>query len=170
MVFRLRRTRSSKLLDFAVFSLIILAILGVLWLLPEPTPESVSGSAAVIDGDSVIVRDIEIRLVGIDAPERDQTCTRGGADWACGAESARALRNRLHRKHVTCSGIERDAHDRLLAVCQVGQEDINRWLVRQGWAVSYGRYITDEDAAKRARRGIWSGTFIAPRDWREGAR
>ena len=170
MRFLLRRMRSSKLFDFLVFALIILSILAFLLLLPEPDPENVAGSASTIDGDSLKVRGTEIRLLGIDAPERDQPCTWNGADWACGAEAANALRNRLRGKLVTCSGSERDVHDRLLAVCRVGQEDINRWLVRQGWAVSYGRYIADETAAKRARRGIWKGTFIAPREWREGAR
>ncbi|MDA7946051.1 MAG: thermonuclease family protein [Hyphomicrobiaceae bacterium] len=170
MGFLLRRTRSSKLLDFLAFSVIIVAMLGLLWLLPEPVSESVAGAPRVIDGDSLRVHGRNIRLLGIDAVERDQTCRRNGAEWPCGAEAARALRNRLQGKLVTCSGNEHDKHDRLLAICRIGKDDINRWLVRQGWAVSYGRYMTDEDAAKRARRGIWSGTFVAPLDWREGAR
>jgi len=166
----LRRVRASRLLDILVFAAIVLAILSVLWLLPEPEPLKVSGSATIIDGDSLAVRGHEIRLLGVDAPERDQTCTRKGVEWRCGAESASALRNRLRGQTVMCSSTERDVHDRLLATCQVRGAEINRWLVEQGWAVSYGRYYGEEQAAKRARRGIWSGTFVLPRDWREETR
>lgn len=170
MKFLLRRTRTSRQLDILVFAVIVLAILLVLWLLPEPEPVKVSGSATIVDGDSLIVYGNEIRLLGIDAPERNQTCTRKNVEWRCGAEAASALRNRLRGQTVECSGTERDVHDRLLATCQVRDAEINRWLVQQGWAVSYGRYYGEEETAKRARRGIWSGTFVLPRDWRDEAR
>ena len=43
-----------------------------------------------------------------------------------------------------------------------------RW--REGWALAFVRYsktyVADEAAAREARRGIWSGAFIAPWDWR----
>ncbi len=158
------------MLDLAVFFLIVLAILGVLWLLPGPQPTKVTGLASVVDGDSLRVGGTEVRLVGVDAPERDQICVRDGTDWACGVKAASALRNHVRGKPVTCEGSKRDQHDRLLAVCSIRQANLNRWLVQQGWAVSYGRYLAEEEHAKQRRRGIWSGTFIAPRDWREGTR
>lgn len=170
MRFLLRRTRTSRHLDVLVFAIIVLAILFVLWLLPEPEPIEVSGSATVIDGDSLAVGGHEIRLLGVDAPEREQTCTRKNAEWRCGAEAAGALRNRMRGQTIKCSGNERDIHDRLLAVCRVRGTELNRWLVEQGWAVSYGHYYDEEQAAKRARRGIWSGSFTRPRDWRDEVR
>ena len=43
-----------------------------------------------------------------------------------------------------------------------------------GWAVAYRRFSTDyvlhEDAAKKARRGIWRGEFQMPWDWRSARR
>ena len=46
------------------------------------------------------------------------------------------------------------------------QEDLNRWVVRAGWAFAYLKfssdYAGDEEAARAARRGIWSGPAPLP--------
>jgi len=51
---------------------------------------------------------------------------------------------------------------------------LNGWLVSQGYALAYWRYSTkyvpQEDRAKAARVGIWSGEFVPPWDWRQGKR
>jgi endonuclease YncB( thermonuclease family) len=162
-----RLSRRNRPLDIILFAVIVLGILAVLRFLPEPEPVEVSGIAGVIDGDSLRVRGVEIRLLGIDAPESAQTCTRGGRSWPCGTEAARNLQHRLRGRTVFCKGNERDVHDRLLALCRVGGVEINRWLVVQGWAVSYHGYPGAERSSRAAKRGIWSGTFMRPRAWRE---
>lgn len=129
-------------------------------------PDGISGAAHVIDGDSLRVGGHEIRLQGIDAPEGRQECTRDGAPWPCGREAARRLRVIIGRGQVSCQARKRDQHQRVLAVCTVDGRDINRQMVAEGWAVSYGAYRAEEEAARRARRGIWSGAFDRPRDWR----
>jgi len=80
-----RHSRRNRPLDIILFALIVLGILAVLRFLPEPEPVEVSGIARVIDGDSLRVSGVEIRLLGIDAPESGQSCMRGGASWPCGA-------------------------------------------------------------------------------------
>jgi hypothetical protein len=49
-------------------------------------------------------------------------------------------------------------------------EDVSKWMVRSGWALSFVRYShtydADEVAAREAHAGLWSGAFIAPWDWR----
>ena len=59
-----------------------------------------------------------------------------------------------------------------MAVCSAAGEDLNAWMVRQGWALAYRHYstayVSDEDAAHLAGVGIWRGTFEAPWDWRHG--
>ena len=40
------------------------------------------GIGKAIDGDSLTVDGKEVRLHGIDAPEFNQTCKKGGQDWA----------------------------------------------------------------------------------------
>jgi endonuclease YncB( thermonuclease family) len=42
-------------------------------------------------------------------------------------------------------------------------------MVRQGWALASGftgAYAPDEADAKAQKRGIWAGSFVAPREWR----
>lgn len=164
------RRRRSRLLDLLLLGLIVLAVLAALSLLPGPDPVSPRGPARVIDGDSLMVGGVEVRLLGIDAPELAQSCTRGGEPWPCGQEARRRLRGLVVRAEVACSGARRDRHGRLLAVCRLGELEINRWLVEQGWAVSYDHYPAAERAARAAKRGLWSGEFERPRDWRDAHR
>jgi endonuclease YncB( thermonuclease family) len=39
-------------------------------------------------------------------------------------------------------------------------------MVEQGMAVSSGGYLSQQLAARAAHRGIWSGNFELPRDYR----
>ena len=62
----------------------------------------------------------------------------------------------------------------MVAVCRAGGEDVNAWMVAQGWAFAYRqysrRYLAEEMAAKAAERGIWRGDVVPPWDWRRGKR
>jgi endonuclease YncB( thermonuclease family) len=125
-----------------------------------------TGAAVPIDGDSIRVNGKEIRLKGIDAPEYGQTCERLGREVACGREAAAALRRQLARGPVTCVGGERDRYGRLLAQCRIMGADIAASLVRDGHAVSFGDYLVEEAEARNDNRGLWSGAFQTPREWR----
>ena len=57
----------------------------------ESPADQRTGNADVIDGDSLDVAEVRVRLYGIDAPEAGQLCRRGGQSWACGAEAGKAL-------------------------------------------------------------------------------
>ena len=63
-----------------------------------------------------------------------------------------------------------DRYGRTIATCLLPDgSDVNAWLVREGWAVAYGFtriYAAEEAEAKTAKRGIWSGSFIYPSEWR----
>lgn len=166
----LRLTRRSRGLDFALFAVLIVILLGVVKFLPGPQSRQVIGNVRVIDGDSLILAGEQVRLRGIDAPELAQSCERGGRSWSCGREARDRLRRLIERRTVTCDAAKRDQHERLLGVCKAGRQEINRWMVENGWAVSYGAYAKAERAARDARRGIWSGTFERPRDWRDAQR
>lgn len=132
----------------------------------DPHPDSISGAGRPVDGDSLFVNSNEVRLKGIDAPEGRQTCTRDGADWACGDAARDELRRLIGKSVVTCQVLERDQHGRMLSICKAGGQDLNGAMVASGLAVSYGGYHAEEAAAKRARRGLWAGEFTMPRDWR----
>ena len=56
-------------------------------------------------------------------------------------------------------------------VCFVENEDLNKWMVSNGYAIAYRRYskdyILDEEFAKINKLGLWSGTFLRPEKWRK---
>jgi len=136
-------------------------------------PEApIVGKAWVIDGDTVVISDTHIRLEGIDAPEVDQTCTdSAGKPWPCGKVAGNELRAHIRGQELTCQRRALDRYQRILAVCTLPDgSDVNAWLVRQGWAVAYGfarLYEDEEGEAKSAKRGIWTGPFVPPSQWRE---
>lgn len=132
--------------------------------------QQVSGPASVIDGDSLTVAGVSVRLFGIDAPEGKQACQRDGTTWACGEEAARQLRSLTVAHRVTCEGRGNDSYGRLVAVCSADGFDINRTMVAAGWATAFRRYSEDyvgeEFRAKADHLGIWGSTFDLPEAWR----
>ncbi|MBX3549075.1 MAG: DUF4236 domain-containing protein [Xanthobacteraceae bacterium] len=134
------------------------------------------GRARVVDGDSIIINGLQIRLEGIDAPEAEQVCTGAkGERWSCGITAAQRLAGLVKGEVVTCKKIGTDRYARVLAICSLkGGTELNAWLVREGLAVAFlrysMRYVAVEREAKAARRGLWAGSFDLPWDWRAGNR
>ena len=131
--------------------------------------------ARVIDGDTLRVNGERVRLAGMDAPERRQTCQRSnGAVYGCGIEASRHLRRLIGGYRVACEGLARDRYGRMVAVCRAGAIDLGRRMVADGWAVDAARYrpnyATEEAAARAARRGLHAGRFVPPAAWRRGRR
>ncbi len=135
---------------------------------------TLSGRAKVIDGDTIVIRGWHIGFDAIDAPESGQSCEADGQPWRCGEQAALALADKIGTASVTCAerGNDRDGHT--LALCTLGELNLNRWLVAEGWALadrcSSMRYVAQEDAARAAGNGIWRGRFVPPWDWRRGVR
>ncbi|MCF4098021.1 thermonuclease family protein [Maritalea mediterranea] len=150
-------------LTFVVIAAVLVAlVIGT----QTPQNRSLQGVAAVSDGDSIRLGGQRVRLIGIDAPELAQTCAKGQENWACGQDAKASLQSKIDQQRIVCVGDRRDQFRRLLAVCYLGREDINAWLVREGWAVSYNDYTIDEVLARRDRRGIWASDFEVPHKWR----
>jgi len=128
--------------------------------------------ARVIDGDTIVINGQRIRLYGIDAPEKKQTCKKPvWHDWPCGKASAIRLKIRIGLKPVRCAIKNYDRYGRSVAVCYVGKTEINQWMVKNGFAVAYRKYgggIYDdaETFARSNRRGIWGSDFDMPWEWR----
>jgi endonuclease YncB( thermonuclease family) len=135
------------------------------------TAADLTGIPRILDGDTVEINGVKIRLEGIDAPETDQLCLDvNGHRWTCGIDARDQLIAKGGGKSWTCRVSSSDRYGRSLAICNVDGEDVGRWLVRAGWALSFTRYShvydPDEKAARDAGAGLWSGAFIAPWDWR----
>lgn len=128
------------------------------------------GLARAKDGDSLMVGNREVRLFGIDAPEFDQRCKRGGQNYNCGAEAADKLSALVTGKELRCEAVGLDQHQRTLARCTVAGNEINRLMVSSGMALAYRRYSSDyvsaEATAKLNKRGIWAGSFVTPSNYR----
>jgi endonuclease YncB( thermonuclease family) len=143
-------------------------------LFPFVALADITGQASVIDGDTIEIQGQRIRFHGIDAPESRQTCVASGEVWRCGQKAALALADFIGRSPVTCREQDVDRYGRIVAVCYVRGEDVEAWLVVNGWALAYRKYSTDyvaeEQAAQAARAGIWRGEFIKPWEWRKGKR
>ena len=145
----------------------LLGFAGLLWWLEDAGLNERGGPAQVIDGDSLLIGGERVRLKSIDAPEGRQMCEKNGSAWRCGRAASKALQELVRGKEVICEGQELDRYDRLLAYCRVGAVDLNRTLVRQGWAVAFGdRYFSEERAAQARRVGLWQGSFQRPAAWR----
>lgn len=129
--------------------------------------ETFGGATRIIDGDSLMVGGVEVRLYGIDAPELHQRCDRDGREVQCGREAARALVALIAGQPVSCRRRDRDRYGRTVAICTVEEVDLGRAMVAAGHAVAYGAYSGEEATAREARRGLWAGDFIRPREWRE---
>jgi endonuclease YncB( thermonuclease family) len=131
----------------------------------------ITGMAKVREGDHVVIGSSRIRLGGIDAPSVDQLClNHTGERWTCGAAARDELAKHTDGKNWTCHVLRTDRRGRQIARCEVDGEDIQQWMVKNGWALSYVRfshdYDADEKAAREAKAGMWQGAFIAPWDWR----
>ncbi|AXO14112.1 thermonuclease family protein [Thalassospira indica] len=159
---------------YAVMALAVIA--GGLAITPLFETDHHRGPAEVIDADTLQIKDIRYRLYGVDAVEARQTCRKpDGTAWPCGQQAIAALSDFLQGREVDCEvwqGDLRDPYDRLIAICHTGADDLAEWLVKNGWAVAdpdanrLYNYTAVERTAKFLGKGIWSGGFDLPQDWR----
>jgi endonuclease YncB( thermonuclease family) len=112
-----------------------------------------SGVPRVVDGDTLAIGTTKIRLEGIDAPETDQICLNAnGMHWTCGIDARDELAAHIGGRAISCSPKGSDAYKRTLVICSLAGEDLNAWMVRQGWALAYVQYSSayrkvEDDAA-----------------------
>ncbi|MDK9698179.1 MAG: thermonuclease family protein [Siculibacillus sp.] len=129
-----------------------------------------SGRIHVTDGDSLELDGVRIRLLGIDAPELSQTCSLAGMDHPCGREAREHLVHLIAGRPVVCTSVETDRYGRHLGRCRAGDTDLSAAMVESGWAVAYGGHERQEAVARAHGRGLWSGDFVWPEDFRRRAR
>jgi len=118
-------------------------LLAIFLALPTAALAEISGPAQVIDGDTIEIHGQRIRLFGIDAPEGRQECNRGGEAWLCGKDAALALADKIGSDPLECYPKDRDRYGRTVAICRLSGEDLNAWMVREGWALAYRHYSLD---------------------------
>ena len=129
------------------------------------------GVPRIVDGDTLTIGAVRIRLQGIDAPETDQICLDADRKrWTCGIAARDRLAAHVAGRKIICVSTDLDVYGRELARCRVDGEDLNGWMVREGWALAYVKYSSAyapvEEEARSRQSGLWQGAFIAPWDWR----
>jgi endonuclease YncB( thermonuclease family) len=122
----------------------------------------------VVDGDTLRLSDRIVRLRGLEAPRRGETCRdTGGRDFDCGAGSADALSRLVAGRDLRCQVRGHDRFGRGLGRCETDGVEINAALVSAGWALGDDEPLASlEGAARSAGRGLWAAGARPPATWR----
>lgn len=121
----------------------------------------------VWDGDTVVIaptrtkKSYTCRLYGIDAPE---TPKKGVPGQPYGAAAGAELRKLVLGRDVAVELTGEQSHGRQVGIILLNGMDLNREMVRRGYAWAYVRhlrrphasaYLGAEQEARQARRGLW---------------
>jgi endonuclease YncB( thermonuclease family) len=149
-----------------------IALLLPLYVGAAPTTCKVVG---VHDGDTLTCltaqnKQIKVRLAEIDTPETAQPY---------GNKAKTTLSSLVFGKQVSLDTQATDRYGRTVAKVSVGEQAVNREMVRLGAAWVYRQYSKDkslllvEAEAKAARRGLWSmpqADIVPPWEWRKAGK
>ncbi|MDR1694992.1 MAG: thermonuclease family protein [Lactobacillaceae bacterium] len=130
-------------------------------------PLTAFADVKVLDGDSLIINDSEVRLIGVDAPEYRQICfDEEEIIYDCSEEAKNALVEIINGGKIECVKLGKDIYDRNLSECFTEELNINIELLKSGWAVLYRSeektYVKAQREARENKRGLWRGRFMKP--------
>lgn len=127
----------------------------------------------VADGDTLTClttekQQIKVRLNQIDAPEKKQ---------AFGNAAKKKLSSLVYQKNVQLKTDGTDKYGRTIAEVLFSGQNINKQMVRSGYAWAYRKYLKDseylqlEKQARAASLGLWSEPSpVYPSEFRHGER
>ncbi len=100
----------------------------------QPAPQGDTALVTrIIDGDTIDVRiggvGYRVRYIGINTPERDQSCYQEASDANAALVSGQTVT-------LVRDSSDTDQYGRLLRYVYVGSQFVNAELVREGWAES----------------------------------
>lgn len=127
----------------------------------------------ISDGDTVTIlnsnnQTIKVRLEGIDAPEKSQSC---------GMRSKQFLSNLIFNKTVSCDARKKDRYGRTIGKISFNGQDVNKTMIASGFAWHYKQYASEqipsdrasyaasEAAARLGGSGIWSSECDQTPPW-----
>lgn len=130
----------------------------------------------ISDGDTLTARcgepghyeQLKVRTAAIDAPEKAQPF---------GQRSRQNLADLCFQQHATITPRTKDRYGRTVADVECRGRDAGQAQVQSGMAWVYDRYSKGyealypmQDAARQARRGLWSMDATPPWEWRKAKR
>ena len=144
-------------------------------------PDTITGIARVIDGDTLDIGGTRIRLALVDAPERDQTCDLAGKPMPCGAAARHLLQTLAEGRRATCLPGPTLSYGRIVGMCQVQGRNLSLALLDAGAGALMQHYLPEwpdqakamqaaETAAHAARIGIWGMRAETPAAFRAARR
>ena len=146
-------------------------LVALLFLLPTAAMAEVSGSALVMDGDTVTVQGQDISLYGIHAPSIVQSCGMDEDVWQCGWDAANRLETIIGSSTVTCTDIVENEDGKLVGRCSAEGIDLGGAMIDEGLAVADpdtgADYQERAMAASDAKIGMWRSAFVDPVTWAE---
>ncbi|MFA7095874.1 MAG: thermonuclease family protein [Gammaproteobacteria bacterium] len=111
------------------------------------------------DDGSLRVRGHTIRLYGIYIPPTDDTCRTFERPVKCGPRAVLALDFKIGADFVHCKPVARNADGSIEAICRDGEDNLNEWMLMNGWAVARPEapfeYKAMEEIARERHLGIW---------------
>lgn len=131
--------------------------------MPRPPKPALLGAAYVVDGDTLVIKKIQIRLFGVDAPEMNHPYGKK-AKWA--------LVSLCKGQTIRAEFTEQDAYGRTVAKCFLPDgRDLSAEMVKLGLAIDWpkfsnGKYRSLEvsdvrkklwlaDARQKGRMHVW---------------
>ena len=159
-------------------AVVALAVAATIWMLPGTvslpqmslssfvpfmaSEPPITGRAGIVSGDMLRVDRTTIRLDGIEALDRGQTCARAGnRQWRCGDAAQAALARLIGGRQVRCEPSGKDSAGIVRATCFVGTSDIAAALVKGGHVLAesgmMSRYRAEQAAAREEKAGVWKG-------------
>lgn len=130
-----------------------------------------AAQTVIVDGDTLRLGHQLVRLYGIDAPERDQTCD--GGRWPAGKLSTAALDEIIGGRPVMCAQVDWDGRNkRPVSRCSsvAGGADLSKLMVERGMAWAFVRYSTAfveaERRAASAGAGVHGHKCVPAWEWR----
>ena len=149
----------------------------------SPRRDVLVGGATVKGAGVIEVDEINVHLLGVDAPPVEQTCELNGLPYQCGVLARAFLETLTNGTTMACEVRKLEGDERVHGVCGVsdraGQQIapnspiVNELVVAAGWALAEPGdldYREREAAARGAGLGLWSGEFVAPSAWTAGQR
>jgi endonuclease YncB( thermonuclease family) len=110
------------------------------------------GEAEVVDGDTLYLGIVPIRIHGIDAPENGQRCALPeGGRWSCDDAARDRLTDLVEGHEVRCEVQDVDPYGRLVSVCMAGGTNVGEALIAEGLAWAFIEYLTITPFRKKWR-------------------
>ena len=130
---------------------------------------------SVTDGDTInVIRDsrqIEVRLYGIDTPEKKQDYGQQAKDLTSALVAGR---------NVEIEQKDTDQYGRVVGLVNVDGQSLNELIIQNGYAWVYWQYckekfcidwVKSEEVARQQKKGMWSSSVVVPPwEWRAAQR